>query len=103
MLDSKRSGKDPIQQVSRLGTANECHQEIHETRTPGVKFLHRDSAIDEWLQVVRALNLEEEVGSTERKGAEVVFEVRGLRTKPHLDNNLTSGAPNRGSQAQSTI
>ena len=98
MLDAKRSGKDPILQASRAGTVNEG-QEIRETRTPGVKFLHRKSAIDEWLQVVRALHLEEEVGSTERKGAEVVFEVRDIRSKHHLDNNLTSRAPNRGSQA----
>ena len=98
MLDAKRSGKDPILQASRVGTVNEG-QEIHETRTPGVKFLHRESAIDEWLQVVRALELEGEVGSTERQGAEVVFEVRGTRTKHLLDNNVTSRAPNRGSQA----
>lgn len=76
MLEAKRTGENPIIQVSCVGSVEE-NKEKPGAITPGDKILHRADAIQEWGRVVRTLELENEVGLTEPNSENLVFEVRG--------------------------
>ena len=77
MLNAKQSGKDILQQISRVGAVEQNQGKLRKI-TDGVKFVQRTEAKDDWSRVVETLNLENEVGPSIRE-RENVFEVRCKR------------------------